>query len=192
MNLTRPVRRVVALGLLLAVLWTTWATLASPMLDGLATDRREIGRSLQLLAHYNRLAESAPELELRRSGLLSEPDNKGFLQGTDPSLVAAEMQVTAGRLAASSGATIQSSRTLPGNEEEGFWKGEVLLELQATPGQLRQLLHEILTNQPVIFVEKLGIHVPEDGTAPLSADEQPLANVQLQLASYAILKKRLK
>lgn len=192
MNLSAPIRRIVALGLLLAVLWTTWATLASPTLDSLAADRRDIEHSLQLLARYNRLAKSAPDLELQRSTLLSRANNKGFLQGTDPSLVAAEIQVMAGRLAASSGAIIQSSRTLPGSEDEGFWKGEVLLELQASAGHLRQLLYEILTNQPVIFVEKLSIHAAEDGTAPPSTDEQPLANVQLQLASYALFKKRSK
>ena len=192
MNLSAPVRRVVAVGLLLAVLWTVWAALASPMLDSLAADRKDVGRSLRLLAHYNRLAKSVPDLQLRRSALLSKPDEKGFLQGTDPSLVAAEMQVMAGQLAASSGAIVQSSRTLPGSEDEGFWKGEVRLELQASAEHLRQLLQGILTNRPVIFVEKLSIHVAEDGTAPLSADEQPLANVQLQLASYALLRKRSK
>ena len=192
MSLSAPIRRIVAVGLLLAVLWTAWAALVSPLLDRLAADRRDIGRSSRLLAHYSLLANSALDLKQQRSTLLSRPDDGGFLQGADPSLVAAEMQAMAGRLAASSGAVIQSSRTLPGSEDEGFWKGEVLLELQASAGQLRRLLHTILANQPVILVEKLSIHAAEDGTAPLSADEQPLANVQLQLASYALLKRRSK
>ena len=192
MNLSVPVRRVAALGLLLAVLWTTWAMLVFPTLDSLSADRRNIRHSLQMLGYYSQLAKSAPDFEAQRSILLSRPDDKGFLQGTDPSLIAAEMQVMAGRLAASSGAIIQSSRTLPGSEDEGFWKGEVLLELQASAGQLKQILYEIQANQPVIFVEKLNIHAAEDGTATFSTDEQPLANVRLQLASYAILKKRSK
>ncbi len=192
MSLSAPIRRIVALGLLLAVLWAAWAMLASPLLDNLAADREDVGRSSRLLAHYSLLAKSAPYLEQQRSTLLLRADDKGFLQGADPSLVAAEMQAMTGRLAASSGAVIQSSRTLPGSKDEGFWKGEVLLELQASAGQLKQLLYTILANQPVIFVEKLSIHAAEDGTAPLSADEQPLANVQLQLASYALLKRRSK
>ena len=192
MNLSIPVRRGAALGLLLAVLWTTWVMLVFPTLDSLSTDRRNIRHSLQMLAYYSRLAKSAPDFESQRSILLARPDDKGFLQGTDSSLIAAEMHVMAGQLATSSGAIIQSSRTLPGSEDEGFWKSQVLLELQASAGQLKQLLYEIQANQPVIFVEKLNIRVAEDGTAPLSADEQPLAVVQLQLASYAILKKRSK
>ena len=184
MNLSISVRRIAALGLLLAVLWTIWAVIVSPTLDSLAADRRSIRQSLQTLDHYRQLPKFAPDFESQRSILLTRLDDKGFLLGSDPSLVAAEMQVMAGRLAVSSGAIVQSSRTLSGSEDEGFWKGEVLMELQASAGQLKQ--------QPVIFVEKLNIRAAEDGTAPNSNDKQPLANVRLQLASYAVLKKRSK
>lgn len=194
MNVSVPIRRFAALGLLLAVLWVAWTALASPMLDSLAMDRKDIARSLQLLTHYSQLKESAPALESQRAILLSSPTDTSFLQGIDPSLIAAEMQAMAARLASSSDAVIQSSRTLPGIEEEGFWKAEVLLELQASPSHLRQILYGIMSNQPVIFIEKLNIHAAEDGTAMISSDEQPLASIQLQLASYALFKhtKRLK
>ena len=192
MNLSISVRRVAALSLFLAVLWTIWAVIVSPTLDSLSTDRRSIRHSLQMLDHYRQLAKFAPDFESQRSVLLSRFDDKGFLLGSDPSLVAAEMQVMAGRLAVSSGAIVQSSRTLSGSEDEGFWKGEVLMELQASAGQLKQLLYEIQANQPIIFVEKINIRAAEDGTAPNSNDKQPLANVRLQLASYAVLKKRSK
>ena len=189
MTLSAPIRRLAALALLFAVLWTGWGTLVSPMLNSLSADQRSISRSLQVLAHYRELASSEPTLERQRAMLLSTARDKELLQGADPSAVAAEIQAMARNLVVKAGAVVRVSRALPGADVGRFRKGEVSLDLQASVASLRRLLHSLASNQPAVLVEKLAIHTPEDGTIAAAADRDVLVDVQLQLASYALNSK---
>ena len=185
MTLSRPVRRLAALTILIVLPWTIWTGLAAPLLEAIARDRESIAQSQRVIARYGQLADATPELQRRLSALQSAADDRAFLLETTSASLAAEMQAAAQSLTASAGAVLRSSRTLPREVDHGFGKIGVDLELAATTAALTTLLHAIGVAQPAIRIERMAVRIAENGVAPKAADGQPLLGVSLRLISYS-------
>ena len=178
-------RRLAALGILLGLLWMAWAAVLGPIFGGLAQDSAGIVRSRQILADYDRLNAELPELEQRLKQIrANDADANGFLTGTNPAIIAAKLQGDVQQIAAAADVALRSSQTLPPAKLGDFQRIGLELELGATPAGLQRLLHRIETATPALFVRKLSVRLPEDGTAPKAPDGQPQLTVRLELCGY--------
>ena len=178
-------RRLAALAILLGLISFVWVYLATPVLDSIARDGASIAQSRQILADYDRLNTEFPSLQ-QRLGQIKESgaDTAGFLDGANPALIAARLQGDVQQIASAAMVALRSSQTLPPAKEGNFRRIGLQLELGATPAGLQRLLHLIETGTPALFVQKLSIRLPEDGTAPSAPDGQPQLTIRLELCGY--------
>lgn len=178
-------RRFGALAILFSLVWLAWSGLAEPILAGIAQDGRSIVQSRQILADYAQFEAELPSLEQHLAELrASGAETAGFLEGPNPAIIAARLQGDVQQIAAASDIALRSSQTVTPVKEGSFQRIGLALELAATPAGLQHLLHRIETATPALFIRKLSIHLPEDGTAPMALDGQPLLTIRLELCGY--------
>jgi hypothetical protein len=185
MTFSPNMRRLAALAILLGLVWFVWSYLAAPLLGTIARDDASIRQSRQILADYDRLNADLPNLEQRLTQIrASGADTTGFLDGANPAIIAARLQGDVQQIAAAAMVALRSSQTLPPSKDGNFRRIGLQLELGATPAGLQRLLHRIETATPALFIQKLSIRLPEDGTAPSAPDGQPQLTVRLELCGY--------
>jgi general secretion pathway protein M len=179
------IRRLVALAILFALLWVAAAWVMAPVLRTIADDDARIARSRSILADFDRLEAALPSFEQRLSEARdAAPAPASFLAAQTPALAAATLQDEFRPIAAAASVATRSSQTLPPAMEDGFRRIGLTLELGATPEALQHLLYRIETAMPALFVRKLAIRLPEDGTAARAEEGQPLLTVHLELCAY--------
>jgi general secretion pathway protein M len=179
-------RRLAALAILVALAWLGWSVIAEPVLDGMSRDSATIAHARRSLADYDQLGAELPGLEQRLGRIRAGgADTAGFIDGTaNPAIVAAKLQGDVQRIAAAAAVALRSSQTLPPVKEGSFRRIGLQLDLGATPAALQRLLYQIETATPYLFIQKLSIHLPEDGTAPAAPDGQPQLTIRLEVCGY--------
>jgi general secretion pathway protein M len=179
-------RRLAAVAILLGLIWLLWGGIAAPVMDAITADGAGIAHAQHTLAEFRRLEAELPGLEQRLDQLrASGAGAQAFLDtSSNPAITAAKLQSDVQRIANTAAIALRSSQTVPPAKEGGFRRIGLQLELGATPAALQRLLHAIETATPALFVQKLSIHLPEDGTAPAAADGQPQLTVRLELCGY--------
>ena len=186
MTFSPMISRLTAVALLVATLWMVWLALIAPLLDGLERDRESIAHSRQLAARYAQSAALLPKLQQRLEALrAARAGQRSFLEGTNPALMTAALQASTQQLAKTADVGLRSSRTLPAAKDGDFEQIGLDLELTASAAGLQHLLYDLETAEPVIFVQKLSVRVPENGAATMAADGQPALAVSLRVFSYA-------
>jgi hypothetical protein len=184
MTVSRPVRRLAALGLLFASCWGIVSLFALPLVASISQENARAAAFRLMLSHYLDLGATLPALQHELEVLSGLVDDKSFLQRKSSALMSAEMQSVAQGLVASAGAILRSSRSLPLAQEESFERVSVELELGASTAALIKLLYSIETAEPTILITHLAVQVPET-EAGVGLAEQPLLNVGMRLNSYA-------
>lgn len=185
MTVSPLVRRLAALAILIALVWVSAAWVMWPAIQAIADDGARIAQSRLILAEFDRLEAELPSFEQRLSEVqAASPANTSFLEAQTPALAAATLQDEFRPIAAAASVVIRSSQTLAPVVEDGFRRIGLTLELGATPDALKQLLYRIETATPALFIRKLAIRLPEDGTAPLATDGQPQLTMRLELCAY--------
>jgi general secretion pathway protein M len=179
------VRRLAALAILFALVWVAATWVVQPVVETIARDGARIAQSRSILADFDRLEAALPDFEQRLGEARSAaPAQTTFLEEQTPTLATARLQDEFRPIAAAVSVVVRSSQTLPPAMEDGFRRIGLTLELSATPDALRQLLYLIETATPALFIRKLAIRLPEDGTAPRATNGQPQLTVRLELCAY--------
>jgi len=185
MMLAAAPRRLIAVALLLGLMWAGWTAVFAPLAESISRDSASIAQSEQLLAEYDRLETQLPVLEQRLKEIhAGNIGMVGFLDGATEALVAAKLQADVQQITTATQVVVRSSQTMPMAKEAGFRRIGLQLELGATPAGLQRLLHQIETTTPVLFVERLAIKLPEDGTVLPAQDGQPQLTIRLELCGY--------
>jgi Type II secretion system (T2SS), protein M subtype b len=157
----------------------------APLVLSIERDNASIAQSARLLDDYDRLQAELPTLEKRLKEIhTSNIGTTGFLEGATPALVAAKLQADVQQIANAAQVAVRSSQTVPPAKEAGLRRIGLQLELGATPAGLQQLLHRIGMSTPALFVERLTVRLPEDGTVLAAPDGQPQLTVHLELCGY--------
>lgn len=179
------VQRGIAVALALGAILFIWAVGVVPVFTKIAADRAAIGQAQLMLARASVVDETLPVLEkrlatARRVGAL----DPGFLMGTNPEIVAAQLQDTVRQIAGAAGVSLRSSQTLDPTPEAGFLRIGLTLELGASAAGLERVLYQLETAQPRLFVDQFSVRLPEDGSAPIGPDGQPQFTVRLTVSGY--------
>jgi Type II secretion system (T2SS), protein M subtype b len=185
MTVSPLVRRLAALAILFALLWGASAWIVWPVIQTIAGDGARIARSRSILADFDRLEAGLPAFEQRLAEARNAaPVPAAFLEAQTPALAAATLQDEFRPIAAAASVVIRSSQTVPPAMEDGFRRIGLTLELGTTPEALQHLLYRIETATPALFIRKLAVRLPEDGTVVRAADGQPQLTVHIELCAY--------
>lgn len=156
-ELSEPVRRLAALGLLVLALAVLAMLTVVPLTARVAELKGEIETERVLLGRLAAVAARRGETaELERTGLAALASG-AWLKGESEALTAAGLQSLMSQLAAANRVRFHSTRALPPREADGARLIGVSVQFKAGIEQLRALLFRIESNRPFLFVEGLQL-----------------------------------
>ncbi|MBB5693058.1 type II secretion system protein GspM [Muricoccus pecuniae] len=175
-RLSRPVRRLLALGLLALLPLLAWRVALLPWLEAKADLSARAERALTLAARSMAVASREPvllaEAEALRQALSGVTD---LPAGGSYALAGSELQRRVREAAGRHRGTVTSIETLPeGRGETGRGRVGVRARLQADPEGVQNLLAELETGRMLLQVHSLTL------TASAAAPGRPL-DVQIEL-----------
>jgi len=159
MNASRMLSRLLALGLLVAVLAAGWSLVAEPVIRRFAEQRESIADARLLLARLERLGAARASLEQQRDELRQRLGALGgYLPGDSETLVAADLQSRIRARFEQQGATLRSLQIMPARSEGEFGqavtvRAQIGVELPA----LQAIFYAIETETPYLFIDNLDI-----------------------------------
>jgi general secretion pathway protein M len=180
-QLSKPVSRFVAIGLLMLALVLLHAAVVRPVAGSWQGTVAAIEDARVLAAGYARTAAARPQYEEQVAALRAEqPDPEWFLDGDTDALAAATLQDRIGILVQSAGAELRSIQAAPAADEDGMRRVGVTVELAAKTRSLLRLAYAIEAGTPYLFVTTAEtIADPTQGGI-----EDPTLIVRLEISGY--------
>lgn len=174
MNLpTGPVGRLLAVGVLLALLAAVLQFAVVPAWKAYAAQDQRLEIARGQLERFQRLAAQLPGLRGEVARLRdTDPLAPYLIQATNDALAAAELQERLKAITLGHDGRILSTRVLKGAADGPFDRVVVEARLEIPLEGLQDLLYEIDTKKPYLFVEELSVmRRPQRRGGPAGAAE---------------------
>jgi len=156
-NLSKPIRRALALSLLAAVLSVVATTTVLPFLTATDALTEQIRQTRELVLRLG-AASVAPEVDTTDwTKLLSEAGKRNFIPGESQTIRIANVQSAAVQILAADNLKPRSVRNLPARVRAGLTLVGVQVQIGASLAQLQSMLGRIDSHQPRLLVEDLQI-----------------------------------
>ncbi|AGA33577.1 general secretion pathway protein, putative [Thioalkalivibrio nitratireducens DSM 14787] len=157
-NLQPRERRALALGILLLVLVAVGVGVVKPVVDRyrLYHDAvADLGFRLERLAQ---VAAQGPALDERVADLTETVRSAGLaVERETPALAAADLQRRLGEVVADKGGNVRSTLVMAPQEEEGFVRVAVRMQMSGDSEVLAEVLEAVESARPLIFVDNVRI-----------------------------------
>ncbi|HEV8014426.1 MAG TPA: type II secretion system protein GspM [Stellaceae bacterium] len=186
LDLSPPVRRVAALGLLLIAVLAFVGLIVVPLVDTFVTAASNLAQQREAIARFQEVGARLPQLEAERAALQrSLAAEAGFLQGTSDALRAAEMQNHIKSVVESHGGVLASTQILPPREENGFRRVTAQATMTGSSDALLQILYDFEDREPYLFVDNLEIHIRTLPRLDNPRATKILLDIRVGLTGYA-------
>ncbi len=180
--------RLAALLLLAAVLAATYVWAIEPVIAAHAEVDRAIAGSRDMLGRFERLGAARDALKSQAEAIGRETETTAYyLTGGTDALAAADLQSRVQTLVQSVGGQMASLQTLPSEDEQGFRRVTIRLQMRTTIGPLARILHSLETGTPLLFIDNLDIQ----SRAPRTRDKEeatvdPVLTVGFDVYGYLV------
>lgn len=179
--------RATALALLFGLILLAYAVVVAPLVAGYRQSERAVAEAGELLAGYRSVAARRDQLEAQLAALADRQDDSGlYLAGATDALAAAALQDDVKGAIEAGGGNLRSIQILTAEDEEGFRRVGVRVQLTATVNDLLRILHGIEAGRPFLFVDALEVN--NRRARRRSRDEaetmDPVLLVRLDVAGY--------
>jgi len=179
--------RATALALLFGLILLAYAVVVAPLVAGYRQSERAVAEAGELLAGYRSVAARRDQLEAQLAALADRQDDSGlYLAGATDALAAAALQDDVKGAIEAGGGNLRSIQILTAEDEEGFRRVGVRVQLTATVNDLLRILHGIEADRPFLFVDALEVN--NRRARRRSRDEaetmDPVLLVRLDVAGY--------
>jgi general secretion pathway protein M len=182
--------KLLALGLLLALLLAGWGLVIEPLYERFAAHDDSIARSATLLDRYQRLIATAPLLRAQLAELDSRQAGSGdIIAATSGTLAAASLQQRLQAAFDRHGAVTRSVQALPAAAAGELMAITVRAQFTAEGEALARILYELETGRPVLFVDSLDIRRKQSrrrrrNADPAEAEVAGPLDVRMDLIGY--------
>jgi general secretion pathway protein M len=150
--------RAVACLILLVVLVLVKLLAVDPLVDAYAASADEVQKLAALSARYQALAARLPALKAERDGLARRMTaDSGFLENTNETLAAADLQARLKTLVDQAHGELKSTQILPVQQVQGFRRVGVRAEMSMTLPALQKVLYETEAGSPTLVLDDLSI-----------------------------------
>lgn len=160
--MTRPLspreRRIVAVGLLIAVVVLAYAVLIAPVIELYRGYGEEIAELTHRLEQQRRVAADVPTLRRALADLQNRRETSTFyLDSASPTLAVAELQSYVESAITRHGGQLVSTQIVPDDTDARFPSSAVTVNLRGSVQALRDVLYALESGRPLIFVEGLSV-----------------------------------
>lgn len=157
-QLSPPMSRIVAIGLLCLVGAILYSVLVRPLVALYASQQQTMAEQRQLLDRYERYAAARADLAEQLEALRSDRSaQEGYLEGENETLVAAQLQNRIRSVVQSTGAKLSSTQVLQGTEESGFRRIGVRVTMACNVADLQKIFHQLEGGRPYLFLDNLDV-----------------------------------
>jgi general secretion pathway protein M len=186
-KLNKEQQRWLALGLLFSIIVILCIMIFLPWYQSLTKTLEDIDEQVFRIKRYERVIASRDEVlaEVERGRTEINALGYFYAQGT-PSLAAAELQKRIRGIVKRLEGDLSSTQVLPNKEQDGLTRIAVKVKLTGEMGMLRNLLHEIEFEKPLMNIEDISI-VPRPGRRNRQTrqmEESGKVTVSLDVSSY--------
>lgn len=187
MRLSLPVRRLLAVALLLATVLLAWSGLVGPLLDSHAEAKVTIERLRLAVGRSREAGREVAALQAELAGLRGrQPSAGGFLPGANESVAAAQLQARLKAAVDRAGGDLRSTQILASRDEGRFRRITVRGQMLLRTSALQRMVHELEAASPYLFLDNVEIRVRDapgdrDGAAAI---EDPPLDIRLDLSGY--------
>jgi general secretion pathway protein M len=180
--------RLLALTLVLLAGLALVRLLVLPVLAAWQETAASIEQSQTLLQRYRALAAQRPQLERELGNQRrAEIANVAYLQGESDALASAALQDQVRAIITRAGGELRSTQILPvepAGPETSVRRASLRLQLAVDVEGLQQLLYELETSEPYLFVEDLNIREQRLRRLRDEEEEAPILDVSLEVSGY--------
>jgi general secretion pathway protein M len=186
LDLSLPVRRVAALGLLLIAVLAIIGLIIAPLVDAFVAAKADLAQQRAAIARFQEVGARLPQLEVEHAALQrSVAAEAGFLQGANDALRAAEMQNRIKSIVDSHGGLLASTQILPPRDENGFRRVTAQVTMSGNTDTLLQVLYDFEDREPYLFVDSFDIHMRLVPRQDNPRATKVMLDVRLGLTAYA-------
>lgn len=185
--LSPAMSRIAAIGLLALVVFGAWAAIVAPVINSRENAKLEL-RQLELLrAGFSRALRDRAYLEAQVINLRERRDWQSFsFEGASAALVGAQIQTVVRELVAQSGSELRTTANLPVVSTAGYQKLGLRIELRASLQSVAQLLREMETHVPFLFIEGISLR-GEERAAREGTVRDVLLSVRLDVSAFMMV-----
>lgn len=155
--LSKPIRQLAAVGLLLAALGAAFLFAVVPTWSYLADARTRIEDGRVLLGRLEAAAGRRSELAELQRATDAVPVQRLTLKGETEAIQLAGLQALVGELASAEGVRVTSARPLPAVERDGMRLVGLRFDVRADLDIVQRVLHRLETMEPLLVVNGLQI-----------------------------------
>jgi hypothetical protein len=182
---SQPFRRALALALFAAALALVAMGIVGPAIARFELLQASVADGAAALQRFTAVAARLPRLQAEDAALTRAfATQGGFLQATNESLIAAELQNRIKRAVESNGAQLKSTQILPIGDENGMRKVTARVEVEGNTAALERIWYEMETGTPDLFITTFDIEqrqVRRERTGPPIY----MVDARFELAAYA-------
>lgn len=182
------VSRMLALALLVALVFGAVRLIALPVADAYQQAAQSIAQSQTLLQRYQALAAERPQLEeqvaAQREATVT---SAAYLEGESDVLAGAALQDQVRTIIARAGGELNSTQILPvtpAGPDNSVRRASLKLQLTVDIEGLQQLLYELETAEPYLFVDDLIIRERRLRRLRDGAGEELMLDVSFEISGY--------
>lgn len=185
MTVPPALQRLAALTLLLLLPVLVWLAVVEPLLALRQAQRDEIETLGDAIRRYQALAAEGPALGAQLASLQARADaHSGFLRAATPVLAASEVQARVRLFVEDGGGLVRSVQSLPPAEVEGLERIALRYDLSLPQETLAEVLYQIETSEPYLFVETLSLNGPELSLSQARIEDEAMLAVRWTVHGY--------
>lgn len=187
-TLPRPLRRLLAVSLLVAMLGAVVGVGIAPIAAHFGDLQSQIEQERLVLGHLLAATMNTPDIQQAARSTDVADTNRMALEGESDAIRAANLQSLVGAIASKHGLQMRSLRNLPPRERSELRMLGVQVQFIATIEQLRDALVAFEAQQPYLFVETLHIS-PLPGAMAVGSENPGGLDVRVDILAAAARNK---
>ena len=181
-SLSPPIRRGLALSILLGLLLVAWEGVVSPLIELPRERQGQIDALSEELGRLWTMTARKPELERRAATVQGQLATEGgFWSGASAAAMAASVQDRLRQVVIGSGGRVKSTSEGREATASGFHEITIRFSIEGTLATVQKTLAAIENSTPALFVNGLTIAAPSDRAA---RDRPPVLNLDLDVTGY--------
>lgn len=182
--LTPRASRLLALGILAALLLLAFFGFVSPLLDAY---RQAGAASEQYRAALEHTRNTGSDLAGLRAELARLKEHQasavGFMQGSNPSLAAADLQNRIKSSVEAARGELRSTQILPARDEGAFRRISIRGQIAVNMAALQRVFYDLESATPFLFLDNVEIR-SRPARRSTSPDDDPVLEVRFDLYGY--------
>ncbi len=180
--------RLLAIGVLFMVLAAAYVG-ASGIAELYLAQGKQIAETRAMLGQFRAAAADRADLERQKSELgRLEQDKSYYMVAPSDSVAAAQLQLTVKSAIERSGGALQSTQIKSTRQDDAFRRIGVRVQMTATIEQLRQVLEQLQSGQPLLFVESLDLRTRQNPRAQGKSGVTEDRVLDLRLDIYGLMR----